>query len=74
MFKEGDFELPLEASLKLRVVTDEIEKCSDVKQLQENLKGATQLMMRYQHILQRILIEQISKDLQVGLDELNETA
>ena len=37
MFNPEDFELTLEAQLKLRVLKDEIAGCSDVKQLQDNL-------------------------------------
>tara|TARA_B100001778_G_scaffold79246_1_gene64011 strand:- start:3279 stop:3506 length:228 start_codon:yes stop_codon:yes gene_type:complete len=71
MFKPEDFELPLEASFKLRKVNDEIDNCRDLDQLKENLKGSVQLMMRYQHIIQRILLEQITKELNIGLEEIN---
>ena len=71
MFKPDDFELPLEASFKLRKVNDEIDSCKDLEQLKDNLKGAVQLMMRYQHILQRILLEQVTKELNVGLADIN---
>lgn len=63
MFKEGDFELPLEAQLKLRVVNDEVDGCTDIDSLRENLKGATKLLMHYQHIINRVLRDQIVKDL-----------
>tara|TARA_Y100000817_G_C16524400_1_gene397134 strand:- start:112 stop:330 length:219 start_codon:yes stop_codon:yes gene_type:complete len=70
MFKPEDFNLPLEASLKLRVVTDEVDKCSDVEVLRENLKGSTKLLMQYQHILNRVLREQIHMNLakEFGID------
>ena len=70
MFKPSDFELPLEASLKLRVVNDEVDSCDDIDALKENLKGATKLLMNYQHILHRVLSEQIMKNLEneYGLD------
>ena len=70
MFKEGDFEMPLEAQLKLRVITDEIENCTNVKELQTQLKQATQLMMHYQHILHRILREQIEKNIEALTDKI----
>ena len=38
MFDTNFFELPMELQLKLRVISDDIEKCTDVKQLQSNLK------------------------------------
>tara|TARA_B100000214_G_C23798268_1_gene549113 strand:+ start:255 stop:482 length:228 start_codon:yes stop_codon:yes gene_type:complete len=71
MLKPEDFELPLEASFKLRKVNDEIDSCKNLDDLKQNLKGAVQLMMRYQHILERLLVEQVTKELKVGLAEIN---
>ena len=71
MFKPGDFELPLEASFKLRKINDEIDDCKNLNELKQNLKGAVQLMMRYQHILERILVDQLTKELDVELAEIN---
>ena len=51
MFKEEDFELPLEKQLRLRVVTKEVDECTDIKALQENLKQCAESLMRYQHLL-----------------------
>ena len=70
MFKPGDFNLTLENELKLRVIKDEIEGCKDVSQLQEQLKAATELMMKYQHILNRILREKITENLQSLTDKI----
>ena len=64
MFKPGDFDLSLEAELKLRVVTDEIDECTDVEALRENLKASSRLLMHYQQIINRMLLEQINKDLE----------
>lgn len=64
MFKPGDFDLTLEAELKLRVVNDEIDECSDVEALRENLKASSGLLMHYQQIINRMLLEQINKDLE----------
>lgn len=64
MFKPGDFDLTLEAELKLRVVTDEIDECTDVEALRENLKASSKLLMHYQQIINRMLIDQINKDLE----------
>jgi hypothetical protein len=44
MFKPGDFDLTLEAELKLRVVNDEIDECSDIEALRENLKASSGLI------------------------------
>ena len=63
MFKVEDFELPLEMKLKLRVFTDEIDNCTDIEQLKKNLRQTCSLLMNYQHMLSRILREQIEKDL-----------
>ena len=64
MFKPGDFELTLEAELKLRVVNDEIDECSDIDALRENLKASSSLLMHYQQIINSMLLEQINKDLE----------
>ena len=64
MFKPGDFDLTLEAELKLRVVTDEIDECTDIKALQENLKASSTLLMHYQQIINRMILDQITKDLE----------
>ena len=64
MFKPGDFDLTLEAELKLRVVTDEIDECTNIESLRENLKNASKLLMHYQQIINRMLLEQINKDLE----------
>ena len=70
MFTAEDFDLSLEEQLKLRVITDEIEKCSNVDQLQKELKAATALMMRYQHILHRLLKEKIEENLSEFIKEM----
>ena len=70
MFTTEDFDLSLEEQLKLRVITDEIEKCSNVDQLQKELKAATALMMRYQHILHRLLKEKIEENLSDFIKEM----
>ncbi len=51
MFNPEDFELPLEKQLRLRVVSKEVDECSDTKALQENLKQCAESLMRYQHLL-----------------------
>ena len=70
MFQPGDFELPLEIKLKLRVVNDEIDNCNDVKELREQLKKSTELMMNYQNIVNRMLREQIEKNLTDFTDKI----
>ena len=63
MFKPEDFELSLETQLKLRVVNDDIDKCSDINALKEQLKGSVKLLMNYQQIVSTMIKEQITKDL-----------
>ena len=63
MFKSGDFELSLEQQLKLRVVNDEIDNCTNVDELRKELKAATTLLMKYQKIIDSLVREQITKDL-----------
>ena len=70
MFTAEDFDLSLEEQLKLRVITDEVDKCVDVSLLQKELKAATGLMMRYQHILHRLLKEKIEENLSDFIKEM----
>ncbi len=62
MFTPEDFQLSLESQLKLRVINDEVDSCKDISILQEQLKASSELMMRYQTILHRILKEQLLKN------------
>lgn len=70
MFTPEDFQLSLESQLKLRVIRDEIDHCRDVDELQEQLKLATELMMKYQAILNRLLQEKITENLSIMVDEI----
>ena len=70
MFQPGDFELPLEIKLNLRVVNDEIDNCDDVKELREQLKKSTELMMNYQNIMNKMLRKQIEKNLTDFTDKI----
>ena len=70
MFVPEDFQLSLESELKLRVIRDEVDQCKDVTILQEQLKSATELMMKYQTILNRVLREKISENLSMITDKI----
>ena len=59
MLKKEDFELTLEEQLRLRVIKDEITTCSDLNKLKEHFLDTVELMMKYQHILNRLLQEQL---------------
>tara|TARA_B100000085_G_scaffold204086_1_gene187676 strand:+ start:134 stop:349 length:216 start_codon:yes stop_codon:yes gene_type:complete len=63
MLNPEDFEIPLEKQLKMRVVHDEIDECKNVEALQENLKQCAEQLMKYQHILTRVLHAQLVKEL-----------
>lgn len=64
MFSAEDFEMPLEKQLKMRVVLDEIDKCTDVKALQENLKECAKSLQTYQHLLGQVLKQQLLSELE----------
>tara|TARA_E500000081_G_C5942327_1_gene265540 strand:- start:399 stop:623 length:225 start_codon:yes stop_codon:yes gene_type:complete len=70
MFTPEDFQLSLESQLKLRVINDEVDSCKDIAELQTQLKASTELMMKYQTILIRLLKEQVSKDLTDFTDKI----
>ena len=70
MFEPEDFQLSLESQLKLRVIRDEVDECRDIKELQEQLKTATELMMKYQTILNRLLREKITENLAMITDKI----
>ena len=70
MFTPEDFQLSLESQLKLRMIYDDVDKCSDVGILREQLKEATHLMMRYQTILNRLLRDKITENLSMITDKI----
>ena len=66
MFNPEDFQLPLEKVLKLRVINDEVDGCSDLEVLKKSLKETSKLLMTYQHLLNTVLKEQ----LMMGIDNI----
>ena len=72
MFEASDFELPLEAELKQRVIFDEVEQCEDVKVLQESLKNVTKLFMRYEHLLHSVIAKQMEQNMHDFLNNCGE--
>jgi hypothetical protein len=70
MFDPEDFDIPLEKELKMRLVYDDIEKCTDVSQLQTNLKVCAESLMRYQHLLAITIHKQLEKEIAKMLPEL----
>ena len=69
MFEEEDFKVPLEKQLKMRLVYDEIDKCENVKALQENLKACAEQLMKYQHLLTVTLGKQLEAEMKKMLEE-----
>ena len=64
MFEPEDFTLPLECDLKLRVINDEIEGCTDPKVLQDHLKQVSRLVMVYQNMLNQVIKRQLAKNIE----------
>ena len=63
MFSAEDFQLPLEKQLRIRVIDKEIDECTDIDALRENLKQCATSLMKYQHLLSVTLRKQIENDL-----------
>lgn len=64
MFSKEDFELPMEKSLKLRVIADEINNCNDVEELRRQLINCAESLMRYQHLLAVVVEDSLKKELE----------
>ena len=64
MFSKEDFQLPMEKSLKMRVITDEINNCTDVEELQRQLITCAETLMRYQHLLAVVVEDSLKKELE----------
>ena len=71
MFKPEDFQIPLEKQLKLRLVIDEVDQCSDVDALRVNLKTCAESLLRYQHLLGKVLEQQLISDLKNWNEEVS---
>ena len=63
MLSHEDFEISLEKQLRMRVVLDEIETCNDPAILKSHLKQCTETLVKYQHLLGKILEKQIKVEL-----------
>jgi len=70
MFQPEDFTLPLEKQLRMRVISKEIEECTNIEALQENLKQCAESLMKYQHLLSVTLAKQIENDLNRMADKI----
>ena len=74
MFKSEDFELPLEKQLRIRVINTEVDECTDVEVLKENLKQCAESLMRYQHLLGKAIESQILNDMSSWIDKIDKKA
>ena len=70
MFTSEDFELPLEAQLRLRLVYDDIEQTKDIDALKKNLKHLTQLLVQYQHLIKKLLMKQLESEASNILEQI----
>ena len=68
MLNPDAFELSMEAQLKMRVITDEVENCTNMDELKKQLLASAKLILRYQQMLNSILKEVIERDLQDVVD------
>lgn len=64
MFTADDFKISMEKELRLRMVNDEINHCSDVEELRKQLINVTRLFTQYQHLLEvavkQLMVQSIS--------------
>ena len=63
MFSSEDFEIPLEKQLRMRIIKEEIDNCTDINALRDNLKQCAENLQTYQHLLNVVLKKQIENDL-----------
>ena len=63
MLTPEHFEIPLEKQLKMRMIYDEVDQCTSVEALQENLKATAEQLMKYQHMISTMLKDQIMAEL-----------
>lgn len=71
MLSPEAFTLPMEAEFKLRKINDEVDACTDVKELQTQLKSMTKLYMRFHHLLNSVLKAQLEKDIEAMNKSVN---
>ena len=70
MLEPEDFELSLEKQLRLRVIKTEIDECTDVKQLQTNLKTCAESLMKFQNLASKLAEKQMVHFMSDFLDKI----
>ena len=71
MLEPQDFELSLEKQLRLRVIKTEIDECTDIKALQENLKTCAESLMKFQNLATKLAEKQMHSLMGEFLDKMN---
>ncbi len=74
MFEEEDFQMSLEAQLRMRVIEDEIRHCDNVKELQDQLVRVTKLFASYQQLLTKVTERLLKHEMEgvMGKDTMEE--
>ena len=78
MLNPEDFELPLEKQLRMQIIKKEVDECTDVEALRENLKTCAESLMRFQHLCARMAEQQLKGFMNefldtMGIEAINET-
>ena len=71
MLEPTDFKLSLEKELKLRVIESEVENCTDIKALKEQLILCAKSLMTYQHMVGEMVKREITRDLEMIAPEIS---
>jgi beta-lactamase regulating signal transducer with metallopeptidase domain len=71
MFEPSDFKLSLEKELKLRVIESEVEHCTDIDALKEQLILCAKSLMTYQHMVGELVKREITRDLEMVAPEIS---
>jgi len=71
MFEPTDFKLSLEKELKLRVIESEVEHCTDIEALKEQLILCAKSLMTYQHMVSEMVKREITRDLEMVAPEIS---
>ena len=74
MLTPEDFNLPIDREFTLIKVKQEIDECSDVYALKENMKLLVDQNAKYQHMIGRMLEAEIMRDLGDFAEFLKENA
>ena len=71
MLEPEDFELSLEKQLRLRVIQKEVDECTDIKALKENLKNCAESLMKFQNLASKLAEKQMLSLMNEFLDKLD---